>query len=474
VLQSKVKEAAHGLDEARENLRAARTELMERHEEIAHLAHHDPLTDLPNRTALAIHLAAALERATVSGTGFAVLSLDLDRFKEANDVFGHGVGDELLCAIARRFERACGDAFIARVGGDEFTLVSAAGQQPAEAEALAGRVFQSVTRDFEIRGQQISIGLSIGAAIFPRDGSDAVALMANADAALYRAKADGRQTLHFFDPEMDRQLRERYALQHDLRSAVAHDEFILHYQPQALIDGEVFGFEALVRWQHPKNGLISPATFIPLAEQNGTIVAIGEWTLRQACREAASWASPLQIAVNLSPVQFRFGDLSSLVHSILFETGLTPGRLELEITEGVLIRDPVTALAILRRLKSLGVKIAMDDFGTGYASLASLQSFPFDKIKIDRSFVTGVNSNAQSAAIVRTVLGLGAALDIPVIAEGVETERERAFLMKAGCTEVQGYFVGRPMPISSYAELTNGTSAVASETAIRTRPVHAG
>ena len=242
---------------------------------------------------------------------------------------------------------------------------------------------------------------------------------------------------------MDRRLRERYALQQDLRSAVAHGELVLHYQPQALIDGEIFGFEALVRWQHPKHGLISPAAFIPLAEQDGTIVEIGEWTLRQACKEAASWASPMQIAVNLSPVQFRFGDLVGLVHSILYETGLAPGRLELEITEGVLIGDRATALAVLRRLKSLGVKISMDDFGTGYASLASLQAFPFDKIKIDRSFVSGVGSNTQSAAIVRAILSLGSALTLPVIAEGVETEDERVFLMNEGCPEIQGYLVGR-------------------------------
>jgi EAL domain-containing protein (putative c-di-GMP-specific phosphodiesterase class I) len=253
-------------------------------------------------------------------------------------------------------------------------------------------------------------------------------------------------------------VRARYALQHDLRSAVANDELVLHYQPQARIDGEVFGFEALVRWQHPRQGVVSPANFIPLAEQNGTIAEIGEWTLRQACREAASWATPLQIAVNLSPVQFRFGDLAGLVHSILFETGLKPSRLELEITEGVLIRDPANALSILRRLKSLGVKFAMDDFGTGYASLASLQSFPFDKIKIDRSFVSRVDANAQSAAIVRTVLSLGTALNVPVIAEGVETEEERAFLMKEGCAELQGYLVGRPMPIAAYAGLTDRPS----------------
>lgn len=456
LLLDKVKEAAYGLDEARENMHVARTKLMAQHEEIAHLAHHDPLTGLSNRTALAKHLANTLERASASHSSFAVLSIDLDHFKEANDVFGHAAGDDLLCAISRRLQAAAPEAFIARMGGDEFTLVLTMDERPAAAQEVADRVCESAQGEFEIRGQHISIGLSIGAAIYPRDGEDAASLMVNADAALYRAKADGRRTLQFFDPEMDRRLRERHALQQDLRSAVAHSELVLHYQPQARIDGAIFGFEALVRWHHPKHGLISPSAFIALAEQDGTIVEIGEWTLRQACEEAASWASPLQIAVNLSPVQFRFGDLVGLVHSILYETGLMPGRLELEITEGVLIRDRATALSVLRRLKVLGVKISMDDFGTGYASLSSLQAFPFDKIKIDRSFVSGVSWNGQSAAIVRTILSLGNALSLPIIAEGVETEDERVFLMKAGCAEIQGYLVGRPYPIAHYRNVTNG------------------
>jgi EAL domain-containing protein (putative c-di-GMP-specific phosphodiesterase class I) len=292
-----------------------------------------------------------------------------------------------------------------------------------------------------------------------------MALLANADAALFRAKAEGGHAVRHFDPEMDRRQRERYAMQHDLRSAVGGNELILHYQPQAKIEGEVFGFEALVRWQSPKYGFVSPGAFIPLAEQNGTIVEIGEWTLWQACREAASWDTPLQIAVNLSPVQFRYGDLAGLVHRILLETGLRPGRLELEITEGVLISDPSRAQAILRRLKALGVKIAMDDFGTGFASMSSLQSFPFDKIKIDRSFVSGVESDQQSAAIVRAILGLGTALAMPVLAEGVETEAERQFLRLEGCDQMQGYLIGRPSLIANYAHLTRGFEASEQEKA---------
>ncbi len=459
VLQEEVREAALGLDEAREKMHTARSELLARHEQIAHLAHHDVLTGLPNRTVFAIRLAETFDRAKADGTGFAVLTVDLDHFKEANDVFGHAVGDELLCAIAERLQAAAQGAFIARIGGDEFTLIQATGEQPAAAEVLADRLLNSLAQDFEVRGQRIPIGLSIGVATYPKDASDPATLLANADAALYRAKADGRHMVCLFHPDMDRHLRERYSLQHDLRSAIAHDELRLHYQPQATIDGDVFGFEVLARWEHPRHGLVPPSTFISLAEQNGLIVEIGEWTLRQACLEAASWKQPLLIGVNLSPVQFRYGDLANLVHTILFQTGLAPGRLELEITEGVLINDSSRALSILRRLKALGVKIAMDDFGTGYASLSSLQSFPFDKIKIDRTFISGVDSNQQSAAIVRAVLGLSNALQMPVIAEGVETEREREFLMREGCREIQGYLIGRPQPIASYRDITNGHAA---------------
>ncbi len=456
VLQDEVKKAAHGLGEARDKMQVARNELIARHQEIAFLAHHDALTNLANRPALGLTLNRLFEQGNANG--FAILSVDLDYFKEANDVFGHVVGDELLCSIARRLELAVGNEFIARVGGDEFIILSTQGEQPQSAAALANHVLRSVAEDFDIRGQKIPIGLSIGAALYPNDATDTETLIANADAALYRAKADGRQTVRFFDPDMDRHLRERYALQHDLRSAISHGELTLHYQPQAKIGGEVFGLEALLRWNHPKHGLVPPNTFIGLAEQNGMIGEIGEWTLRQACREAASWAAPLQIGINLSPVQFRYGDLAALVHTILLETGLAPGRLELEITEGVLINDPPRALSVLRRLKLLGVKIAMDDFGTGYASLSSLQSFPFDKIKIDRTFVSGVDQNGQSQAIVRAVIGLGKALGIPVIAEGVETEGERLFLKREGCAEIQGYVFGHPRPIENYADLTSGRS----------------
>jgi diguanylate cyclase (GGDEF)-like protein/PAS domain S-box-containing protein len=425
---------------------------------IAHMAHHDALTDLPNRTAFTEHLAHVLDHATIESENFAVVCVDLDRFKEVNDVFGHAVGDALLKEVAKRLEAAAQGAFIARLGGDEFALIAADGPQPASAEALGNRLLAAVAEDIPIEDHQLRIGLSVGVAIFPADAKDSTTLLADADAALYRAKADARGSMRFFEPDMDERLRERRALQHDLRSALVHDELALHYQPQALIGGEIIGFEALVRWHHPTRGMVSPGTFIPVAEESGSIIEIGEWILREACREAASWPHPLQIAINLSPVQFRHGDLAALVHSVLLETGLAAQRLELEITEGVLIGDFARALSILRRLKALGVRIAMDDFGTGYSSLSYLQSFPFDKIKIDQAFISNVEKSDQSAAIVRAVIGLGRGLHLPVVAEGVETADQLEFLLREDCNEVQGFLIGRPLPIEHYGEFVGRTS----------------
>jgi diguanylate cyclase (GGDEF)-like protein len=382
-----------------------------------------------------------------------VLSIDLDRFKEVNDMFGHAVGDNVLRELSQQLRTLAGDAHLARLGGDEFILITPNGNHPALAEVLARRLHAAVATDLELNGQHLHVGISIGIAIFPTDGSDATTLLNNADAALYRAKAAGRGNTRFFEIEMDNRLRERRAIQHELGTAIARNELRLHYQPLAKIDGEVIGFEALVRWHHPQRGLVSPATFIPVAEESGLIMQIGEWVLREACREAASWPHPLRIAVNLSPIQFRHGDLAGLVHSMLLETGLAPTRLELEITEGVLIEDFGRGVAILRRLKTLGVRIAMDDFGTGYSSLSYLQSFPFDKIKIDRSFISKVTNNPQSAAIVRAVIGLAHGLNLPVLAEGVETTDQLDFLAAESCDEVQGYLMGRPHPISEYCKL---------------------
>jgi diguanylate cyclase (GGDEF)-like protein/PAS domain S-box-containing protein len=421
--------------------------------QIAHMARHDALTDLPNRAAFNDYLALTIDRAAVSATPFAVLCLDLDRFKDVNDVFGHSIGDALLQAATRRLRDACGTAFLARIGGDEFNLVTTDLPQPAAARVLAERLTTALAADFNIDGIPLQIGLSVGAAVFPDNGMDAKTLLANADAALYRAKADGRSAVRFFDSEMDQRLHEKRLLQQELRNAIARDEFELHYQPQARIGGEIFGFEALVRWTHPTRGLVSPGRFIPIAEESGLIGPLSEWILLAACREAASWPRPLQIAVNISANQFRHGDLAGLVHSVLLQTGLSPQRLELEITEGVLVDDIARALSVLRRIKALGVRIAMDDFGTGYSSLSYLQAFPFDKMKIDQSFVSGIENGPQSTAIIRAVIGLARGLDLPVLAEGVETPQQLAYLAREGCDEVQGFLLGRPLPIASYAAI---------------------
>jgi predicted signal transduction protein with EAL and GGDEF domain len=332
-------------------------------------------------------------------------------------------------------------------------LVMADGAQPAAAATLADRLLATLVHDIEAEGHHIKLGMSIGVAVYPADGLDAKTLMINADAALYRAKAETRGAAMFFEPDMSERLRDRRDLQDDLRSAIDRGELLLHYQPQVRMTGETVGFEALGRWQCPKRGMVSPGTFIPVAEESGLILTIGEWVLREACREAASWSQPLTIAVNISPMQFRHGDLPNLVHSILLETGLAPGRLELEITEGVMINDFSRAVFILNRLKSLGVKIAMDDFGTGYSSLSYLQAFRYDKIKIDRVFISDLEINHHSKAIVRAAISLSKSLDLLILAEGVETEAQHAFLVQEGCDEVQGYLTGRPFPIEDYAEL---------------------
>jgi predicted signal transduction protein with EAL and GGDEF domain len=295
--------------------------------------------------------------------------------------------------------------------------------------------------------------LSIGVATYPAHGKDARTLMSNADAALYRAKAEGPGSVFLFEAEMAARLHDRAALEIELRSAIQREEFRLHYQPQLKMTGEIVAFEALARWHSPTRGSVPPTTFIPLAEESSLILAIGEWVLRQACREAASWDRPLRVAVNVSPVQFRHGDLAGLVHSVLLETGLASCRLELEVTENVLIDDFSRAVSILRRIKSLGVQVVLDDFGSKYSSLSYLRAFPFDKIKIDRSFISNLESDHQSIAIVRAIIGLGHGLNIPVLAEGVETAVQHAFLAQEGCDEVQGYLTGRPLAIAEYADV---------------------
>ncbi|MFK4681738.1 putative bifunctional diguanylate cyclase/phosphodiesterase [Bradyrhizobium diazoefficiens] len=368
------------------------TEQLASQARISHLAHHDALTDLPNRSAFNAELDERLELAQEALTSFAVLSLDLDRFKEVNDVFGHPVGDMLMRAAADRLAAEADGAFVARIGGDEFMILMPDNARREDMLTLAERLVEVIGKELEIDDYLSQVGVSVGIAVYPDDGVDAATLLANADSALYRAKREGRARVRFFESETDQELRDRRLLQHDLRQALEQNQFLVHFQPQARMDGEVIGFEALLRWNHPTRGFVPPDRFIPLAEENGLIVQIGEWVLREACREAASWPRPLQVAVNLSPVQVQAGDLERSIHQILLETGLAPTRLEVEITEGVLIGDFARALNLLRRLKALGIRIAMDDFGTGYSSLSYLQSFPFDKIKIDRSFISNLEA----------------------------------------------------------------------------------
>ncbi|WP_053082401.1 sensor domain-containing protein, partial [Methylobacterium platani] len=398
--------------------------------QIVHMARHDALTGLPNRTLLHESLAEALAGASARDGVTAVLCLDLDRFKTVNDTLGHAVGDKLLRQVAARLSAAirdeAGTVTLARLGGDEFALVL----QPTSrfrAGRLAGRLIEAVGRDYEVDGKRVAVGLSVGLALAPADGRDPEGLLRAADMALYRAKGEGRGIHRFFEPAMDAAVQARRGVELDLRTALAEQHFALAFQPFLdLAAGRIAGFEALLRWHHPVRGVVSPAAFVPIAEETGMIVPLGEWVLRQACREAARWPDPVRVSVNLSPVQFRGGDIDATVIAALREAGLDPRRLELEITEGVLLQDSASTLAILHRLKGIGVRIAMDDFGTGYSSLGYLRAFPFDKIKIDRAFVADLAVRPDAPAIVRAVTTLADSLGMTTTAEGVETEAQLA------------------------------------------------
>jgi diguanylate cyclase (GGDEF)-like protein len=420
---------------------------------IAHMAHHDALTGLANRVLLGERLEHALIRAKHSGL-VAVHLLDLDRFKNVNDTLGHATGDKLLGMVAERLRPLVRDTdTVARMGGDEFAILQVDLSQATDASVLANRVIEVVSEPYDIDGQQLNIGTSIGIAIGPGDGLNPDLLLRNADLALYRAKEDGRGAFRFFEPEMDAQMQERRSMESDLRLALVEGQFELHYQPVVNLESnEISGFEALIRWHHPEKGLVPPGTFIPLAEEIGLIVPIGEWVIRQACTTAATWPEDLKIAVNLSPAQFRSPGLVQVVMGALAASGLAAGRLELEITETVLLQDSETTFATLHQLRGLGVLIAMDDFGTGYSSLSYLQSFPFDKIKIDRSFIKGIGDGEGSRNIVRAVAAMAKGLGMATTAEGVETQQQRESVASEGCTEMQGYLFSKPLPAHEIEE----------------------
>jgi diguanylate cyclase (GGDEF)-like protein/PAS domain S-box-containing protein len=428
-------------------------------ERILHLAHHDTLTSLPNRNLFRDRLNQAMARAKRGGNTVAVLCLDLDRFKPVNDSFGPEIADELLRQVALRLLHSIrADDTVARLGADEFALIQVGLSHPDGPAFMADRLVKALSDPFIICGHHIVIGTSIGIALYPNDGISGDELLRAADTALDRAKAAGGGTYRFFESEMDLRLQERRRLEHDLRQALTANQLELNYQP--LVDCEhltALGCEALLRWRHPERGPISPAEFIPLAEECGLIRQLGDWVLRTACSEAAGWPQGKIVAVNLSPIQFRQPDLAEQILAILAETGLAPQRLELEITEGVLIEDTERTLATLSMLKDAGIRISLDDFGTGFSSLSYLQRFPFDKIKIDRSFIWAMEQNPDSMAIVRAVIALGKSLRITVTAEGVETPRQLAWLQQEHCNQAQGYLLGKPMSRAEIARLWTST-----------------
>ena len=414
---------------------------------IAHMALHDTLTGLPNRALLNERLEHALSRVE-RGDIVAAHILDLDHFKQINDTLGHSVGDKLLQMVGERLKALVRDTdTIARMGGDEFAIVQVTLSQAADATAHAQRVIAAISEPYEIEGLQVVTGTSIGIAVAPTDGTSADQLIKNADLALYRAKGDGRGTFRFFELGMDAQMQARRALEHDLRKALTASEFDLHYQPVIdLASDKINGCEALIRWHHPEKGMVPPGSFIPLAEETGLIVPIGEWVVRQACMTAARWPADIKIAVNLSPAQLRSPGLVQVIVNALAASGLAPDRLELEITETVLLHDSEATLATLYQLRELGVRIAMDDFGTGYSSLSHLQRFPFDKIKIDRSFIRNIVDDASSLNIVRAVAALACGLGVTATAEGVETQAQLDAIRSEGCAEMQGFLLSKPIP----------------------------
>ncbi len=430
-------------------------------ERIYRLAHHDALTGVANRSLLGKRLAETVAHARRTGGTMAVLCLDLDGFKAVNDLGGHAAGDRLLREVAARLSLSIREIdTVARLGGDEFVVVQAADAPPEMARALADRLVTILSEPYDLGASEAvgSVSASIGVALYPADGDGPEELLHNADTALYRAKQAGKNRPAFFRPEMERELRERRALEHDLHQAAKRGQFALAWQPLSTLcdGGQVTGFEVLLRWHHPERGAVPPDRFIPVAEACGAINAIGAWVLQEACREAASWRMPLRVAVNVSPVQVQQSEaFAEMVEQALASSGLPPERLVLEVTEGVLIRDPERVQTVLKRLKALGVQVALDDFGTGYSSLATLRALPFDQLKIDRCFIARLTAaGGQDTVILRAMLGLARGLGLPVVAEGVETDMQLGLLQDFGCQEVQGWLVGRPAPIDSFDHVT--------------------
>jgi diguanylate cyclase (GGDEF)-like protein len=415
-------------------------------DQIRYLAMHDSLTNLPNRLQFHQHLDRAVARSKRHGHLMAVFALDLDRFKDVNDTLGHATGDALLAEVSARLRESVRESdLVGRLGGDEFAIVAEDLDAPEDAMRLARRVCTALGEPYHVNGHEVTSSASVGIAIGPLDREAADTLLKNADLALYRAKEDGRNTFRFFEPAMDAALQKRRRLENDLRNAMRKNQLYLDYQPQFdLVNGRLSGYEALVRWWHPSEGEISPATFLPIAEETGLIVPLGEWILKTACAYATTWPADTRLAVNLSPAQFKTQDVYGLVRRVLSETGLEPERLELEITEGIILQNTEAVLETLNRLDQLGVSIAMDDFGTGYSSLSYLARLPVKKIKIDRSFIDTLGTSEQTSAIVSSIVGLGQSLHVTITAEGVETESQAAILRKWGCDQVQGFYYGRP------------------------------
>ncbi|HEX4893227.1 MAG TPA: EAL domain-containing protein [Hyphomicrobiaceae bacterium] len=437
------------------------SEQLQANARISYLARHDSLTGLANRVEFRERLCAELARAKRGGD-LAVLCVDLDYFKAVNDTLGHPVGDAVLVAVAERLREAVRETdVVARLGGDEFAVIQVGGQQPEGAGQLANRLIQDLSKTFDVDGQQMMIGASIGIALAPTDSLDPDSLLRKADLALYRAKAQGRQTYCYFEPEMDLAMQARRQMELDLRKAITAGEFELYYQPiVSSTTGRIRSFEALIRWNHPTNGRVPPDKFIPLAEELGLIHSIGSWALSQACKDARNWPEDVSVAVNVSPNQFKTADLVESVRRALGASGLQSNRLQLEVTETVLLNNTDLTLSMLHDLRELGVRIAMDDFGSGYSSLNYLRKFPFDKLKIDKSFIDNIANDQECVAIVRAVTDLARTLGIETTAEGVETQEQRAVLRNMGCDEIQGYLISRPQSVAGVRDLL-GASALA-------------